>query len=519
MPSVLCLTVRFLDPVPAFHGRGDGDDPEWPPSPLRIFQALVAAASAKWKDSQFILRAEAALHWLERQVEPIILVPRIQSQRNGFRMYVPNNATDLITIKWANGDFNASIAEHRVEKDVLPTRFLDSDRVHFLWDLPDPLPTEYTILLQNLTSASRSITHLGWGVDMVAANAEILSQDDADKLPGLRWRPVPSGGTRLRIPIEGTLSALKSRHQSFLNRLSEQGFVPVPPLTTFDVVGYHCSMAPSNTTPTRPFLAFSILKTDDSVFKAFDTVRRTRDVAGMVRCAVAHAARQFGWTEERINSFIHGHGSEKTGQATTDDRLMFLPLPSITPLKVESIRRVMVVTPAGGSTKELRNLLNGVELFAEGAAEPVAMLALLPQSDPTVKKYTQPSSLWSTVTPVLLPGYDDPGHLRRKLQNGSDSATQKKMLDKLNTRALQLLQKAFLQAGFPKDLVDQIHFDWSSVGFRPGVDLASKYVRPENLNKFPAYHVQVRFPIPFQGPLAIGAGRYRGFGLFAGQPD
>jgi CRISPR-associated protein Csb2 len=30
-------------------------------------------------------------------------------------------------------------------------------------------------------------------------------------------------------------------------------------------------------------------------------------------------------------------------------------------------------------------------------------------------------------------------------------------------------------------------------------------------------HVRLRFAEPFSGPLAIGAGRYRGFGLFAAE--
>lgn len=515
MSSILCLTVRFLDPVPAFHGRRDGGDSEWPPSPLRIFQALVAAAAAKWMDSDFINLAIPALHWLEKQPETIIVVPEIQSQRTGFRMYVPNNATDLVTAKWARGDFAATIAEHRVEKDVLPTRFLTSDTIYFLWKIPESLPVNFNTITQTICSAARSITHLGWGIDMVTANVEIMSQNDVDKLPGHRWKPVPSGGSPLRIPIEGTLSALKSRHNSFLNRLSDQGFIPAQPLTTFNVVGYHCATVPNNNYSTRPFLAFSILKTDDSGFKAFDTVRHTRDVAAMVRSAVANSARQFGWPEDRINSFIHGHGSAKSGQATTDDRLMFLPLPSITPIKVDSIRRVLVVAPQGCPTKELRNILNGVELTREGKPEPVALLTLLPKSDRTVENYTKASQTWSTVTPVLLPGYDDPGHIRKKLKSVTDSATQKKLLEKLNNRVLQLLQKAFIQAGFSKDLVDQIQFDWRHVGFRSGVDLASKFARPENLKKFPAFHVFVKFPVNTAGPIAVGAGRYRGFGTFA----
>ena len=67
MSSIFCLTVRFLDPVPTFHGRGDGSEPEWPPSPLRLFQALVAASAARWPGSHFGDYAAPALKWLEAQ--------------------------------------------------------------------------------------------------------------------------------------------------------------------------------------------------------------------------------------------------------------------------------------------------------------------------------------------------------------------------------------------------------------------------------------------------------------------
>ena len=48
MPAHLCLSVTFLDGE--FHGRRDGGESEWPPSPLRLFQALVATAAARWRD-------------------------------------------------------------------------------------------------------------------------------------------------------------------------------------------------------------------------------------------------------------------------------------------------------------------------------------------------------------------------------------------------------------------------------------------------------------------------------------
>ena len=45
MPDYLCISIRFLGG--AFHGRADHGEPEWPPSPLRLYQAIVAASAAR----------------------------------------------------------------------------------------------------------------------------------------------------------------------------------------------------------------------------------------------------------------------------------------------------------------------------------------------------------------------------------------------------------------------------------------------------------------------------------------
>src|SRR5439155_6540766 len=134
--------------------------------------------------------------------------------------------------------------------------------------------------------AAHSITHLGWGVDMVTANASRVSVDEATKLRGHVWRPVAVGGTPLRVPISGTLAALVHRHGRFLVRLAAEAFQPVPPLSTFATVGYHsATVLSARPAALRPFAAFSILKTDASGNQSFDTPSRARDVAAWARHA------------------------------------------------------------------------------------------------------------------------------------------------------------------------------------------------------------------------------------------
>ncbi len=510
MNTVLCFTLRFLDPVPQFHGRDNDGDPEWPPSPLRFFQSLVSAAAQRWRDGQFRDFAQPALQWLER-IQPSLVAPQVAAESFGYRMYVPNNSGDLMTTAWARGDTNTSMAKFRVEKDVRPLN-LRGEAIRFLFPLSDGTCPHFDVL----QAAARSVTHLGWGVDMVAGNAELLTDEQAAVLPGEVWRASPDrSGTALRVSTEGTLNALLEKHQKFLGRLTEGGFKPVPPLSTFRVVGYRRATEPSQ----RQFAAFSILKPDANGVKSFDPLRRTRDVAGMVRHAVATAARNQGWAEERINVFVHGKmpdGSKPPNGPTSPDRFQFLPLPTINHAlrRVESIRRVLIAAPphCGNQTTWARRAMAGAELVNHD--DVAALLTILPGSDWVLKQYVEESTTWSTVTPVILPGYDDPDHLRRKLRNGVDAEIQKRYLARLEARMEDLLRKAFRQAGYSSELIEQAELEWREVGFRRGVELASRYLPPENLNSAPRVHVRVRFPTAVRGPIAVGSGRFRGFGLF-----
>jgi CRISPR-associated protein Csb2 len=158
-----------------------------------------------------------------------------------------------------------------------------------------------------------------------------------------------------------------------------------------------------------------------------------------------------------------------------------------------TLRFVIVTAPAGFQDRInwIRRRLPAQELVWDGKG--VGILNLLPTKDWVLTQYTKPARVWSTVTPVVWPGHDD----------------------RDERKAEAMLRKAFVHAGLMPELVAAIEeLDWRAVGFRAGVDLAQRYVRPEHMTGR-AYHVRVRFPHAVPGPLAVGAGRYRGFGLFA----
>ena len=196
MTSYLCISVRFLQPYS--HGRDENGEPEWPPSPLRAFQAIVAASAGRWNERRRINHAFAALQWLEAQPLPDIVAAVGIASDVRCQFYVPDNTADLIVPAWKRGEITKQAK--RTEKVVRPTH-LAGEAVHYLYSLPDGQCPHSDIL----SAAARSITHLGWGIDMVVGDARILSGDQVASLDGHRWQPTPVGGTPLRVPTNGTL--------------------------------------------------------------------------------------------------------------------------------------------------------------------------------------------------------------------------------------------------------------------------------------------------------------------------
>jgi CRISPR-associated protein Csb2 len=532
MPDHLCISIRFLGG--AFHGRADHGEPEWPPSPLRLYQAIVAASAARWNERGRLQHADAALRWLEQLPPPVIAAPPAHETQR-YRIYVPDNVGDLVGKSLARGN-EGSIADYRTEKTVAPLAVPDESAVHYVWPLADA-PSGLDAHRETLTAAVRSITHVGWGVDLVVADVSVLDESMARDLKGERWQPgVSDAGAPLRTPTTGTLDDLNHRHHAFLNRVTANGgLVPVPPLTVFGITGY-CSASQA---PQVPQAVFILRKLDNSGFRAYDPARRGLHVAAMLRHVASQPeiVRSVGWSDDDARRIILGHGETRGEEhkPVQDGRISFLPLPSIemrvgSERVVGSIRRVLVTASGKLVQQEFRRLtqrLDGQELTDEKSQKTAAVIFRQGGNDGAIRPYFEKSATWATVTPVILPGYDDPKKLRRRLAASAAplSADEKAdTLRKLDARIEHLLRKAIVQSGFSEAMARDAELDWRSPGYWPGTAHASLYEVPEQHRRYRRLHVRITWhkpdgsPLEVPGPICIGGGKFSGFGLFAAAP-
>lgn len=508
MTRHLVFSFRFL--APWFHGRGDEGVPEWPPSPLRAFQAVVAAAGR----AGTLGLTRAALEWLEQLPAPKVLAPAAVVSKSGYRLSVPHNAMDIVARQWTKGG-EGSASEHRTMKNVLPHRLPEEAAVHYVWAIDAGASVD-----PSLFAAVRGVVALGWGTDLVVGDGALLEGSAIAELSsGLEvWAPRGDGRTNLRVPTNGTMEDLDRRHAAFQSRTSLDDSTLRPPaaLSTFRIVGY----ARSSQSTAAAYAGFTLMRTDSDEFRAFDTVRSGMVVSGMLRHAARTATERAGWDEGRVRKVVLGHGD---GDGS---RLLLVPVPSIEPRgpgaeTVGAVRRVMVFStdPTSRDVAWIQRALGGMDLVDEASGEVKAVLAAASRSDRVLARYVAESKTWVTVTPLVLPGHDDPGGVRKKLRNATADEDQKSMVLRMHKRREALVRKALLHAGLGEELAFTAQVETQDAGFVAGVDLASRYAVPAHLRGAPKFHVRLKWPRAVAGPLCVGSGRFSGMGLFASVSD
>lgn len=536
----LLLTVRFLDD--RYHGLlARGGPPEWPPSPFRLFQALVAGVARRGElvedddapNTKFTAIGQA-LDWLQRHTcehPPIIIAPR-STTGQAITRFVPNN----------DGDRKFDRQERLTAKPTIPTLFIleedEKPEVHYLWDIDGksdcPVP--------DIERAARSLTALGWGIDMAFAHAWLADESELQTLKGVRWYPKkrdwPMRDT-LRVPTyddnsgECTLCDLRHCHSTFINRIEHgKPLKTVDKPRVFDRVLYTSIERPVG----RPYAIFKLLDANEDAFRYPHA--KLIHIAGMTRHAAIERMKHDppNWmgaeeAKEWVNRAVRGKRDELC--ADEHRQFSYVPLPSIGHEHADAmVRNVMLVAPLD-MDRELAHLaekLNGELLTPEMSANSCAAADKQPTGLGSIELqhfnapagkfiercYLATAESWHTVTPVILPGHND--HKQDKTR--------------------KLIQRALAQSG----IETPCEFTWRSLPFQKNCLSAHKYDRQRRPTGYyrPAYlkdntmvHLRIRFGqraiagdpesawehSKVSGPLVIGAGRHCGFGLMAAVDD
>lgn len=467
----LCITVTFLDRY--YHGHGDLG-PEWPPSPWRLYQSLLATAASNNQDSLEVFQ------WFESLETPQIMAPKTETGVKR-KTYVPDNASDV----------KLERQERLSEKIVHPVIIKGKNRtLHYLWSI-DKADRDYA---DQIAAYAKKLISLGWGIDLVAGNGKILGDAEIKDLiagyHGICYVPRKNIGKSYRCPTKGSYSNLKMVHETKLNRFDGTVYTPPKRATVFDEVGYR----EKGIIPIRRVACFKLLHPSDEVerwarFDPRDTVR----VSSWVRGYLCDIAKKDWDYKEDSGVYVAGH--HKEGQKKTPPRFSYLPLPTIGHPQADGlIRRLIVAEPFdddGEKAGWAGRILNSVTLKNDSGLD-VARIEQI-KTDPVIEKYCDSSYRFKTVTPVILPGHDS-----RKY-----------------SKADKLFLKAVSQAGF--DVEDIDHYILQKAPYFNGAYHPNDYRKVKHLERFTSLHVLIKWKKKIRGPLAIGAGRHRGLGLFV--PD
>src|SRR5260370_4092675 len=299
----------------------------------------------------------------------------------------------------------------------------DSPEIHYLLPVPQDRPEAREVI-----RASRSLSCFGWGIDMAYADAQLLDEPRIAMLKGTRWFPKP-GTMRdeglLRVPVKGTVADLRRAHQSALNRIEHgKPLRMIDKPRVFDQVFY----AGTERTLGRPCAAFA-LRTSEGEFFTYPHAQLIH-IAGMTRCAAIKVMKAYppdDLENDKRAAWVENHVAGHRATDSEDHKqFSYIPLPSVGHEHADAlIRRVMVIAPFGdyAHLRHLADQLDVAQLTPEGGGEGPLLERL--RLDGVMRHYLGWSTACASVTPIILPGHDDPKHPKTE----------------------KLIQKALLQSG------------------------------------------------------------------------
>ena len=496
----------------------DRQAPEWPPHPDRVFQALVAAWGGAGSPSAW----EEPLRWLAAQPPPALAAGG-GTAVPGPKVYVPVNdlsisvdSSEEIEKKLMNArkkaeskgkDPEAAAAkalQGLVQQglDLLPNRPARAERF-----FPATLVHDQTCALiwrdagvtesvrEALAALCRQVTHLGHSSSLVRMWVETAP-------PAATWEPASAsagiaGSRSLRVPARGRWETLVEAYRAAQAVCAARPGSPVPLPPRAGTVRY--APVSSTTVPRGVFdERWIVLRRI-----AGDPLHlpQTLIFAKALRDALNGAA------DAASRPFISGHPA---GSSTPSDQphLAVIPLADVGHDHAHgrvlgfalAVPRTADADAVEGLWRAVMHLANdaGVLRITAGTAGAIDLLVEdrpVPAKTLTTRRWCAPTRDWATVTPFVLDRMPPRRHQHDDMW------------------LHEQISMSCVRQGLPAPVLVR------SLGASAFIGAPAARAMPPLLRKDGSrrwhLHVALTFAAPIAGPLMLGAGRYRGYGLCA----
>jgi CRISPR-associated protein Csb2 len=477
---MLALKWEYLTGKAVASRWSDRSQPEWPPHPDRVFQALVAA----WGETGQGAEGREALLWLERQPPPQLSAPDAQpcSDRP---VYMPVNDTQASARTKTYTESMLSLLPTQRDKKM---RYFPACTVSGVCALvwPDAEPDAATRVA--LRALCASVTHIGHSSSLV----RLWVADDAPRptlVPSLR-----SCDDRFRVPSPGRLAALIAAYADGGAEWDR------PPAARWQ--GY-CHLAEDGTLP-----AESVFENAWPVYRFVDGPRfgieQTLALTDAFRKRLIAAAERVG--ESSAKMLTSGHSAD--GAALAMPHLAFAPLAFVGHEHADGhLLGLAVVLPRGltyetrdaclSTLAEAENPESGAISLVFSSGDRLTLIREDRETPPlalTPDTWCRPSCRWATVTPVAL---DRMPTRRQGLDDGW---------------AADQLAQSCARIGLPAPKHVKI-LPVSRLTGAPACKAFPPLLR--RTDHAPRWHVHAElvFPHDVRGAVLLGAGRFRGYGL------
>jgi CRISPR-associated protein Csb2 len=360
---MLVIKVRFLHG--SLRASGDGDlalmgesasAGEWPPSPSRLFSALVAGGGTG--RSRRVAGDDSELRALEEAAPPLILADK--SDKGSVQNYPA-----------------------RISTLVRPgTRQLPRDAtVTYVWPELELEPRELEVLRRR---AAR-VGYLGCSDSPVHLRVQAELEDDAD-LDATAWTPSEGGSSPISVPFPGLLNVLDARYESYCEGGSPVGSQQARVFARYISPG--SAVAPEME-PARPV----------RIWAALDRSLPGQRVVAIAEALKGKVLSAFG--EGMAPAVLHGHGLEE-GAA----RARFLALPFVGHDRANGrVFGALVELPADvdvAVADTVRSAMTSGELRVGGSARVLSAVDVSSPASAQPATWERASTEWESVFPVVL---------------------------------------------------------------------------------------------------------------------